>query len=75
MAEVLPGFTGKRGPKTYKAAKGGVSEGNYAGQRTKPATKKHIAMVDKKVKRISGKVMRYHSKNPGNPSQNHMGVI
>lgn len=71
----IVGFTGKRGPNTYKPAKGASGKGNFSNIGHKPAHKSRINKVDKKVKRVSNKVMRYHSKNPGSAAQNHMGVI
>lgn len=55
----------KKGPSTYKPAKGGDGKASHSGQHTKPATNKRINMVDKKVKRVSNKIIRYHSKTPG----------
>lgn len=52
-------FTGKRSPLSYKPAKGGVGGGNFGNIGQKKATKKKISMVDKKVKKISNKVMRF----------------
>lgn len=54
----------KPGKVTYKAAKGPVGKASYGSHGQKPATKKKLA-VDKKVKKVSNKVMRYHSKNSG----------
>jgi len=65
-------FAGKKGPATYKPATTGNNQpgagrkGSYSNRGNgKPATKKRIVMVDKKVKRISNKIMRMKKKIPG----------
>lgn len=69
----VPNNGSKKGPATYKAAKGPVGKGGYTGKNTKPATNKRINMVDKKVKRVSNKIMRYRSQTPGNPAPGTRG--
>lgn len=75
MAESYPMFHGKRGPATYKAAKGGVGRGNYGNIGGKPAHKARIAKVDRKVKRVSNKIMKFKAKNPGPAAYDVMGTI
>lgn len=58
-------FTGKKGPATYKAAKESASKGTYANVGGKKATNKKVSMVDKKVKRVTSKIIKFKSKNPG----------
>jgi hypothetical protein len=60
--------SGKRGPSTYKAAKARKEDHGTFGNRgiTKPASKKKVSMADKKVKKVSNKVMGLKgNKNPG----------
>lgn len=72
---LLHGFTGKKGPATYKAAKGRSGHGNFGNIGQKPAKKQRISSVDKKVKRVSNKIMRYKSVNPGSPAYDTHKVI
>ena len=66
--------SGKRGPATYKAAKGPSGRGSFDNRdRTKPATKKRLN-VDKKVKKVSNKVMGLKGqKTPGPAAHNAVG--
>lgn len=70
MAEMLPVYTGKKGPRTYKAAKGSVGRGHFGNLGQKPAKKARISSVDKKVKQVSNKVMKSHTRNPGPAAHN-----
>jgi hypothetical protein len=66
----------KPGKATYKAAKGPVGKASYSGHGQKKAKNSRLA-VDKKVKRISNKVMKGHTK-PSGPaafSQSYKGNI
>lgn len=64
-----------RGPKTYKAARGPVGRGSYGSHGQKPAKQQRINTVDKKVKRVASKIMRYRSTNPGSASNNNYKVV
>lgn len=70
MAEILPVYTGKKGPKTYKAARGTSGRGNFGNIGQKKATDKRNSKIDKKVKRISNKIVKFKSKTPGPASHN-----
>lgn len=64
-------FDGKKVKPKYKPAKGNTSKIGFGNTgRTKPATKKRVSMVDKKVKRISNKVMKFKTTNPGKAANN-----
>lgn len=66
----VQGFIGTKGPKTYKAAKGSVGRGTYSGKGQKPAKKQRISSVDKRVKRISNKIVGFKSAYPGKAAHN-----
>ena len=68
--------SGKKGPATYRAARGDSGKGSFDNRgRTKPATKKRLKMVDKKVKKVSNKVMGLKGKKgvPGPAAHNAVG--
>ena len=51
-----------KGPKTYKAAKGASGRGNFSNLGQKPALRRRISAVDRKVKQVAKTI------TPGKPS-------
>lgn len=68
---LLSKFVGKRSKLAYKPAKT-KGKGSYSSSSgyTKPAQKDNVA---KKVKRISNKIMKFKTKNPGPASNSTYG--
>lgn len=66
--------SGKKGPATYKPAKGSVGRGSYSNVgKGKPATKKKVNIVDKRVKKVSNKVMGLKGKKTPGPAATNVG--
>lgn len=65
--------SGKKGPATYKATKGSTKGGTFDNRgRTKLATKKRLN-VDKKVKKVSNKIMGLKGKKSPGPAAHNVG--
>lgn len=47
----------KKGPQGYRGAKGADGSGNFGNLGQKPATRKRVAMVDKKIRKAAGRMM------------------